>query len=206
MILLLDNYDSFTFNLYQALTELGAEVEVVRNDQTSVDEIDARLDRIDGVVISPGPCTPRDAGISIELVQRLSGKIPLLGVCLGHQAIGEAFGAVVEHAPYLMHGKVSNILHDGQGVYAGLPDPFPATRYHSLTIRPGTLPDYLQVTSESEDGVIMGIRHKTLPVEGVQFHPESILTPHGNDLLANFLRSTNSIDSDARARHSILGY
>ena len=206
MILLVDNYDSFTFNLYQALTALGADVEVIRNDQTTVAAIETRLDEIDGIVISPGPCTPSEAGISVDLVRQLAGKTPILGVCLGHQAIGEAFGAVIEHAPMLMHGKVSNILHDGQGVYEGLPDPFTATRYHSLTIRPGTLPDEIQITAESEDGVIMGIRHKTLPIEGVQFHPESILTPSGPDLLANFLRSANAIPSDSNARRSVLGY
>ncbi|MEJ7840072.1 MAG: aminodeoxychorismate/anthranilate synthase component II [Thermomicrobiales bacterium] len=206
MILLLDNYDSFTFNLYQALTMLGANVEVVRNDQTSVADIEDRLDTIDGIVISPGPCTPGEAGISVELIRQLAGKTPILGVCLGHQAIGEAFGAVVEHAPSLMHGKVSSIVHDGLGVYAGLPDPFTATRYHSLTIRPGTLPDELEVTAEAEDGVIMGVRHKTLAVEGVQFHPESILTPQGNALLANFLKSANAIPEDTMARHSVLGY
>jgi anthranilate synthase component 2 len=206
MILLLDNYDSFTFNLYQALTELGAEVEVVRNDQTTVEEIENRLGEIDGIVISPGPCTPSEAGISVELTRQLAGKTPILGVCLGHQAIGEAFGAVVEHAPTLMHGKVSKILHDGKGVYQGLPDPFTATRYHSLTIRPGTLPDVLTVTSESEDGVIMGVRHTSLPVEGVQFHPESILTPEGNNLLANFLRSANAIPGGVERRQPVLGY
>lgn len=206
MILLLDNYDSFTFNLYQALTALGAEVEVIRNDQTTVSEIEDRLESIDGIVISPGPCTPGEAGISVELVRQLAGKTPILGVCLGHQAIGEAFGAVIEHAPSLMHGKVSKILHDGLGVYQGLPDPFTATRYHSLTIRPGTLPDELQVTSESEDGVIMGVRHTSLPIEGVQFHPESILTREGDHLLANFLKSANAIPDDALARQSILGY
>ena len=206
MILLLDNYDSFTFNLYQALTALGAEVEVIRNDQTSVAEIEQRLDEIDGIVISPGPCTPSEAGISVELVRQMAGKTPILGVCLGHQAIGEAFGAVIEHAPDLMHGKVSKILHDGLGVYEGLPDPFTATRYHSLTIRPGTLPDELQITAESEDGVIMGIRHTTYPIEGVQFHPESILTPEGSALLANFLRSANAIVDETSAHRAVVGY
>jgi anthranilate synthase/aminodeoxychorismate synthase-like glutamine amidotransferase len=206
MILLLDNYDSFTFNLYQALTQLGADVEVVRNDQTTVADIEARLDEIDGIVISPGPCTPGEAGISVELIRQLAGKTPMLGVCLGHQAIGEAFGAVVDYAPYLMHGKVSDILHDGKGVYAGLPDPFTATRYHSLTIRPGTLPEELQVTAESPDGVIMGIRHTSMPIEGVQFHPESILTPHGNALLANFLRSTRMSTAEILEPQAVLGY
>ena len=206
MILLLDNYDSFTFNLYQALAQLGAEVEVVRNDQTTVDDIENRIDDIDGIVISPGPCTPGEAGISVELIRQLAGKTPILGVCLGHQAIGEAFGAVVENAPYLMHGKVGEILHDGKGVYAGLPDPFTATRYHSLTIRPGSLPDTLKVTAESPDGVIMGVRHTSLPVEGVQFHPESILTPQGNALLANFLRSTRMAETGIVEPQPVLGY
>lgn len=206
MILLLDNYDSFTYNLFQALTHLGAEVEVVRNDQTTVADIEARSHELDGVVISPGPCTPAEAGISVELIQALAGKVPMLGVCLGHQAIGEAFGATIENAPSLMHGKVSRIAHDGKGVYEGLPDPFTATRYHSLTIRPGTLPEELIVTSESEDGVIMGVRHTSLPIEGVQFHPESILTTEGNRLLANFLRSVNAIPDGERVREIVLGY
>lgn len=188
MILLIDNYDSFTYNLYQALAELGAELEVVRNDKITVDEIEARLDEIDGIVVSPGPCTPSEAGISVELIKRLAGKTPILGVCLGHQAMGEAFGADVVLAPELKHGKVSDIYHDGKGIYAGVPNPFTATRYHSLTIDPRTVPAEFVVTARSDDGIIQGIRHRTMPVEGVQYHPESILTVVGNDLLANFLR------------------
>jgi anthranilate synthase component II len=186
MILLLDNYDSFTFNLYQALSELGAEVLVRRNDKVTVDEVDKLASMLDGIVISPGPCTPGEAGISVPLVRRLAGIVPILGVCLGHQAIGAAFGGKIVRAPKLMHGKVSMIAHDGSGVFAGLPNPFQATRYHSLIVERSTLPSELEITAEA-DGLVMGMRHRTLPVEGVQFHPESILTPTGNDLLANFL-------------------
>ena len=186
MILLLDNYDSFTFNLYQALGELGADVLVVRNDKISVDEVERMASRLDGIVISPGPCTPAEAGISVPLVRRLAGKTPILGVCLGHQAIGAAFGGTIAQAPQLMHGKVSFISHTGRGVFSGLPNPFPATRYHSLIVERGSLPRELEITAEA-DGLVMGFRHRSLPVEGVQFHPESILTPSGNDLLANFL-------------------
>ena len=186
MILLLDNYDSFTFNLYQALSELGAEVLVRRNDMVTVDDVEGLVPMRDGIVISPGPCTPGEAGISVPLVRRLAGTVPILGVCLGHQAIGEAFGGRISRAPRLMHGKVSMIAHDGAGVFAGLPNPFQATRYHSLIVERSTLPSELEITAEA-DGLVMGLRHRTLPVEGVQFHPESILTPTGNDLLANFL-------------------
>ena len=186
MILLLDNYDSFTFNLYQALSELGAEVLVRRNDMVTVDDVEELVPMLDGIVISPGPCTPGEAGISVPLVRRLAGTVPILGVCLGHQAIGEAFGGRITRAPRLMHGKVSMIAHDGAGVFAGLPNPFQATRYHSLIVERSTLPSELEITAEA-DGLVMGLRHRTLPVEGVQFHPESILTPTGNDLLANFL-------------------
>jgi len=186
MILLLDNYDSFTFNLYQALSELGAEVLVRRNDMITVDDVEGLVPMLDGIVISPGPCTPGEAGISVPLVRRLAGTVPILGVCLGHQAIGEAFGGRITRAPRLMHGKVSMIAHDGAGVFAGLPNPFQATRYHSLIVERSTLPSELEITAEA-DGLVMGLRHRTLPVEGVQFHPESILTPTGNDLLANFL-------------------
>ena len=186
MILLLDNYDSFTFNLYQALSELGAEVLVVRNDKIRVDEVERMAPRLDGIVISPGPCTPTEAGISVPLVQRLAGRTPILGVCLGHQAIGAAFGGTIARAPRLMHGKVSYITHTGQGVFAGLPNPFQATRYHSLIVERHSIPSELEITAEA-DGLIMGFRHRTMPIEGVQFHPESILTPSGNDLLANFL-------------------
>ena len=186
MILLLDNYDSFTFNLYQALSELGADVIVRRNDAVTVEEVERLVPSLDGIVISPGPCTPGEAGISVPLVQRLAGAVPILGVCLGHQAIGEAFGGTIVRAPRIMHGKVSMIAHDGGGVFAGLPNPFHATRYHSLIVERSTLPSVLEVTAEA-DGLVMGLRHRSLPVEGVQFHPESILTPTGNDLLANFL-------------------
>jgi anthranilate synthase component II len=186
MILLLDNYDSFTFNLYQALSELGAEVVVRRNDTVTVGEVERLVPALDGVVISPGPCTPSEAGISVPLVQRLAGAVPILGVCLGHQAIGAAFGGTIGRAPKLMHGKVSMIAHDGAGVFSGLPNPFQATRYHSLIVERTKLPPELEITAEA-DGLIMGLRHRSLPVEGVQFHPESILTPVGNDLLANFL-------------------
>jgi anthranilate synthase component 2 len=186
MILLLDNYDSFTFNLYQALSELGADVLVRRNDMITVDDVEQLVPTLDGIVISPGPCTPGEAGISVPLVQRLAGAVPILGVCLGHQAVGAAFGGQIVRAPRLMHGKVSMITHDGAGVFAGLPNPFQATRYHSLIVERSSLPSDLEITAEA-DGLVMGLRHRSLPVEGVQFHPESILTPTGNDLLANFL-------------------
>lgn len=205
MILLLDNYDSFTYNLYQALAELGAEVEVVRNDKTSVDEIEARLGEIDGIVVSPGPCTPTEAGISVELIRRLGGNVPILGVCLGHQAIGQAFGASIVLAPELMHGKTSEIRHDGKGIYEGLPETFTATRYHSLIIDPETVPSDFVVTATSSDGVIQGIRHRTLPIEGVQYHPESILTVVGKDLLANFLRSCG-VRTNGLPPEPVLGY
>ncbi len=185
-IFLLDNYDSFTFNLYQLLRELGAEVEVARNDEVSVAEVERRLPGLTGIVLSPGPCTPAEAGISVPLVRALAGKVPILGVCLGHQAIGAAFGGDVVRAPRLMHGKTSPIAHRGLGVFRGLPNPFVATRYHSLIVERTTLPGELEVTAEA-DGLIMGLRHCRLAVEGVQFHPESILTPDGRNLLANFL-------------------
>jgi len=186
MLLLLDNYDSFTYNLYQYLSELGAEVEVYRNDEISVEQcLDMAPER---VVISPGPCTPAEAGISIELVRAFAGHAPLLGVCLGHQCIGEAFGGRTGSAGEIMHGKTSMISHDGRGVFEGLPEPFEAIRYHSLAIEPDSVPDELEITARSESGVIMGVRHRSLAVEGVQFHPESIVTKCGHDLLANFLR------------------
>lgn len=205
MILLIDNYDSFTFNLYQAIAGLGAEVEVVRNDELSVDDIERRIEEINGVVISPGPCTPNEAGISVTLVDRLSGQIPILGVCLGHQSIGAAFGADIVHAVELRHGKTSLIRHDGQGVYAGLPNPFVATRYHSLIIDPETLTGEFVVTATSDDGVVMGVRHRDLPLEGVQFHPESILTTAGDDLLANFLRMCGAMPEETRETRAV-GY
>lgn len=186
-VLLLDNYDSFTYNLYQYLSELGAAVSVERNDAISVAEIAAR--RPDRIVISPGPCTPVEAGISVALIQELGQHIPLLGVCLGHQAIGAAYGGAVVRAPAVMHGKLSDIHHGGAGVFAGLPDPFPATRYHSLIVRRDDLPTALEVTAWTADGLIMGLRHREHPVQGVQFHPESIMTDSGKALLKNFLAS-----------------
>jgi anthranilate synthase component II len=186
MILMIDNYDSFTWNLVQYLRELGAEVRVSRNDEIGTAEIGAM--RPDGIVISPGPCTPGEAGISVPAVREFSGKIPILGVCLGHQAIGQAFGGEVGHARNVVHGKTSTISHSGVGVFRGLPSPFVATRYHSLAIRRATLPECLEITAESDDGEIMGVRHRELPVEGVQFHPESFLTEHGHALLRNFLQ------------------
>jgi anthranilate synthase component 2 len=185
MVLMIDNYDSFTYNLVQYLGELGVAVTVVRNDEVSVDEV-ARL-RPEKIVISPGPCSPNEAGISLATIERLGGKIPLLGVCLGHQAIGQAFGGKVVHARTLMHGKTSPIHHVGAGMFRGLPSPFVATRYHSLAVERESLPECLEVTAWTEDGEIMGLRHRTLAVEGVQFHPESILTEHGHALLRNFL-------------------
>lgn len=205
MILLLDNYDSFTYNLYQALAELGAEVEVIRNDKITVADIEARLDEIQGIVVSPGPCTPTEAGISVELIESLAPKVPILGVCLGHQSIGQAFGADVVLAPELKHGKTSEIIHDGQGIYQDVPNPFIATRYHSLIIDPDTLPEEFEITAHSEDGIIQGIRHKEYPLEGVQYHPESILTVVGNDLLRNFLETCGAVEKDREAAQ-VLGY
>ncbi len=187
MILVIDNYDSFTYNLVQYLGELGAEIEVVRNDELTVEGIIKK--NPDQILISPGPCSPKEAGISVETIKQLAGKIPILGVCLGHQSIGYAFGGDIIRAKQLMHGKTSQITHDGKGVFKGLPNPFKATRYHSLVIKRETLPDCLEITATSEDGEIMGVRHKTLPIEGVQFHPESILTESGKALLKNFLES-----------------
>jgi anthranilate synthase/aminodeoxychorismate synthase-like glutamine amidotransferase len=184
MILMIDNYDSFTWNLVQYLGELGAEVRVVRNDEIAVADIAAM--KPEGIVISPGPCTPDQAGISLATIRGFADKVPILGVCLGHQAIGQAFGGEVVHAARVVHGKTSMISHDGRGVFRGLPSPFAATRYHSLAVRRSTLPACLEVTAEAEDGEIMGVRHRELPVEGVQFHPESFLTEHGHALLRNF--------------------
>jgi anthranilate synthase component II len=185
-VLLIDNYDSFTYNLYQYLSELGAVVTVRRNDVISVEE--ARQLQPDFIVISPGPGVPSDAGISIDLIRTLGPTVPILGVCLGHQAIAEAFGGVVIRAPELMHGKASNIHHDGSGVFEGLPTPFSAIRYHSLCAAPESVPDTLVVSARTESGVIMAVRHREFPVHGVQFHPESILSEHGKDLLRNFLK------------------
>ena len=186
MLLLIDNYDSFTYNLYQYLCELGAEVEVFRNDKIGLEDIDQMAP--ERIVISPGPCTPKEAGVSVETIRRFAGQMPILGVCLGHQCIGEAFGGLVAGAGEIKHGKMSAITHDNKGVFAGLPQDFEAVRYHSLAIVPETLPEVLEVSARSESGVIMGVRHKQLTIEGVQFHPESILTKPGKQLLANFLR------------------
>ena len=197
MILLIDNYDSFTFNLYQYLTELGADVTVRRNDELTVDAVRALAP--ERVVISPGPCTPAEAGISVDLIRELAGRVPILGVCLGHQSIGAAFGGRIIPAPSLKHGKTSLILHDGRGVFTGLPNPFVATRYHSLVIEEASLPDCLEITARSDDGVIMGVRHRLYDVEGVQFHPESILTECGKQLLGNFI-------GQAAPAPAVLGY
>jgi para-aminobenzoate synthetase component 2 len=185
MILLLDNYDSFTYNLAQYLGQMGQKLEVRRNDKITLDEIEEL--RPERIVISPGPCTPREAGVSVPLIQRFAGKIPILGVCLGHQAIGAAFGGRVIRAPKLMHGKTSEIKHDGKTIFRGLPEPFVATRYHSLIVERKSLPPSLEISAETDDGTIMGLRHRELCVEGVQFHPESVLTPAGFQLLENFL-------------------
>jgi len=187
MLLMIDNYDSFTFNLVQYFGELGEEVRVFRNDEIDVAGIAALAPA--RIVISPGPCTPNEAGVSVPLVKAFSGKIPILGVCLGHQAIGQAFGGRIIHAKTLMHGKVSRIHHEGKGVFAGLPSPYNATRYHSLAIERSSCPAELEITAWTEDGEIMGVKHRSLAVEGVQFHPESILTEHGHALLRNFLES-----------------
>ncbi len=185
MILLLDNYDSFTYNLAQYLGELGCQVEVHRNDRISVEQIVQR--KPERIVISPGPCTPTEAGISVELIQKLAGRIPILGVCLGHQAIGAAFGGKIVRAPKLFHGKTSEIRHQGKGIFQELPNPFTATRYHSLIVERKSLPRELVITAETSDGIIMGLQHREYPVEGVQFHPESVLTESGKELLKNFL-------------------
>jgi anthranilate synthase/aminodeoxychorismate synthase-like glutamine amidotransferase len=184
-VLLIDNYDSFTYNLVQALGELGAEPVVFRND--AIDIAGIRAEKPDAVIISPGPGRPEQSGISLAVVAELGGEIPLLGVCLGHQCIGQAFGATVVRAPQLMHGKTSAISHDGTGIFADLPNPFEATRYHSLILDRASVPDVLEITAETADGVVMGLRHRELAIVGVQFHPESILTPDGPRLLANFL-------------------
>jgi anthranilate synthase/aminodeoxychorismate synthase-like glutamine amidotransferase len=185
MLLVIDNYDSFTYNLVQYLAELGEDVKVVRNDELTVEQIGAMSP--DKIVISPGPCTPNEAGVSLEVITRLAGRVPIFGVCLGHQAIGQAFGGKVIRAQQVVHGKTSRIFHDDQGLFKGLPNPFEATRYHSLVVERASLPDCLEVTAKTWDEEIMGLRHKTLPVEGVQFHPESFLTTVGKDLLRNFV-------------------
>ncbi len=185
MLLMIDNYDSFTYNLVQYFGELGQEVVVHRNDEITLDEIAGLNPQY--LVISPGPCTPNEAGVSVPLIERFKGQIPILGVCLGHQSIGQAFGGKIIHAKQVMHGKTSDIEHKDIGVFRGMPNPFCATRYHSLVIERESIPDCLEITAWTNDGEIMGVRHKTLPIEGVQFHPESILTYRGHDLLANFL-------------------
>lgn len=186
MLLLIDNYDSFTYNLYQYLSELGAEVNVVRNDKITPDEIERLAP--ERIVISPGPGTPQDAGISNDVIRRFGGRVPILGVCLGHQCIGQVYGATVTHAGEIRHGKTSIIYHDGNGVFNGLPNPLTAVRYHSLAVKEEGLPDCLEISAHTENGIIMGLRHKEYPVEGVQFHPESIMTKVGKDLLRNFLK------------------
>jgi anthranilate synthase/aminodeoxychorismate synthase-like glutamine amidotransferase len=188
MIFVVDNYDSFTYNLVQYLGELGAEVEVARNDAVTLEQIEAR--RPAGILLSPGPCTPDQAGISLAVLERFSGVRPILGVCLGHQAIGQHFGGRVARAQRIVHGKTSPIHHDGRGVFAGLPSPFEATRYHSLVVEREGLPDSLEISAWTAEGEIMGLRHRSLPVEGVQFHPESILTERGKDLLRNWVGTT----------------
>ncbi|HWE39769.1 MAG TPA: aminodeoxychorismate/anthranilate synthase component II [Isosphaeraceae bacterium] len=187
MILLIDNYDSFTYNLVQRLGEIdpGLDLRVVRNDRITPDEVEALAPS--HLIISPGPCTPREAGVSNDLIARFAPRLPILGVCLGHQCIGHTFGAEVVRADRIMHGKTSMIHHDGRGIYRGMPDPFEATRYHSLVIRPGTLPPELEVVAQTDQGEIMGVRHKTYPLEGVQYHPESFLTREGTNLLKNFI-------------------
>jgi 4-amino-4-deoxychorismate synthase (2-amino-4-deoxychorismate-forming) component II len=187
MILVIDNYDSFTYNLVQYLGEMGEELAVHRNDQISVEEVEAM--RPERIIVSPGPCTPNEAGISVETIRRMAGKSPILGVCLGHQSIGQAFGGEVVRAGRLMHGKTSPVHHDGRTIFRGLPSPFQATRYHSLLVRRESLPDCLEISAQTEEGEIMGVRHRELPVEGVQFHPESVLTEHGKELLRNFVQA-----------------
>ncbi|HRQ06470.1 MAG TPA: aminodeoxychorismate/anthranilate synthase component II [Nitrosomonas halophila] len=195
MLLMIDNYDSFTYNLVQYFGELGEEVIVARNDEITLDEIQ-RLNPA-RIVISPGPCTPNEAGISLQLISQFGGKIPLLGVCLGHQSIGQAFGGRIVPAKQIMHGKTSLVFHDNKGVFRGLDNPFVATRYHSLVIERSSMPDCLAITAWTEDGEIMGVRHQSLQIEGVQFHPESILSEHGHQLLGNFLRGREDQESPA---------
>jgi anthranilate synthase/aminodeoxychorismate synthase-like glutamine amidotransferase len=187
---MIDNYDSFTFNLVQYLGELGSEVRVFRNDELDVAAIESL--RPSHIVLSPGPCTPNEAGITLETIERLAGRVPILGVCLGHQAIGQAFGGKVVRAKQVMHGKVSQISHDSRGVFGSVPQGFIATRYHSLVVERQSLPSCLEISAQSEDGEIMGLRHRTLPVEGVQFHPEAMLTEHGHRMLENFLRENET--------------
>ena len=194
-ILVIDNYDSFVFNLVQYLGQLGVDVDVRRNDEVSVEEARA----YDGILLSPGPGTPEDAGVCMDVVRECAGQVPILGVCLGHQAIAAAYGGVVDRAPELLHGKTSLVEHRGEGVLAGLPEPFTATRYHSLAVRPDSVPDVLEVTGATDSGVIMALRHRDLAVEGVQFHPESVLTEGGHQLLANWLVVCGDADAPRRA-------
>lgn len=196
-ILVVDNYDSFVFNLVQYLQQLGADTTVVRNDQVPLDE----LSSYDGILLSPGPGTPSEAGDCIEVINRVGGTVPIFGVCLGHQAIAEAFGATVSRAPELLHGKTSLVTHQGAGVLKDLPSPFTATRYHSLAVEPQTISDDLEVTAATESGIVMGLRHKSLPIEGVQFHPESVLTEHGHLMLGNWLAICGDADAPERGRH-----
>src|SRR5437870_3888288 len=203
MILVIDNYDSFTYNLVQYLGEMGEELAVYRNDEISVDEVEAMAP--DQIIISPGPCTPNEAGISLATIRRMARQTPILGVCLGHQSIGQAFGGQIVRAGRLMHGKTSLVYHDGESLYQGLPNPFEATRYHSLVIDRETLPECLQVVAETDMGEIMGVRHRELPVEGVQFHPESILTEAGKDLLRNFVASGLNRQDAKTQREAKLG-
>ena len=196
MILVIDNYDSFTYNLVHYLGEMGEEVQVFRNDKITLEEIGRMSPEM--IVISPGPCTPKEAGISVEVIREFGGKIPILGVCLGHQSIGYAFGGKIVRAKRLLHGKTSLIYHDGKGIYSGLPNPFEATRYHSLLVDRDSLPHELEITAWTDEDEIMGIRHREYPIEGVQFHPESILTKHGKDLLKNFLRISREYNEHNR--------
>ena len=198
MLLMIDNYDSFTYNIVQYFAELGQEVEVRRNDDITLDEIAALKPQY--LVIGPGPCSPKEAGISVAAMQHFAGKLPIMGICLGHQTIGEAFGGNIIRAKTLMHGKVSPVHHLNRGMFAGLPDPVTCTRYHSLVIDRATLPDCLDITAWTEDGEIMGVRHKTLAVEGVQFHPEALLTEHGHDMLNNFLKEFAGFNEAHQAR------
>jgi anthranilate synthase component II len=197
MLLLIDNYDSFTYNLYQYLAELGAHVKVARNDAISIEQIEAM--NPERIVISPGPGNPSEAGISVDLIRHFASRLPILGVCLGHQCIGEAFGGEVVNAGEIKHGKLSSIQHDGLGVFAGLPNPFEAIRYHSLAIQPSSVPQCLEVTAKSESGVVMGVRHRDYAIEGIQFHPESIMTLPGKDLLRNFLSLEERSRDDTRS-------
>ena len=201
MITMIDNYDSFTWNLYHFLGELGAQTNVYRNDQISVEDV--LSSDADGIVLSPGPCTPDDAGICLELIEAAQGKLPLFGVCLGHQSLAQVFGAKVVRAPALMHGKVSTVHHYGHPLFDGIPESFEATRYHSLTVEPDSVPDCLEVTARSDDGVIMGLSHRELPMHGVQFHPESIASEYGHRLLGNFLKLTGLTPLEVKASEKV---